>query len=210
PDDASAVALNVTAVNAEAPGFVTVAPCGEPLPPTSNVNYGTDGATPNLVVTAPGDDGEVVAVASTDTDLIVDVFAGFATDADLGLVTPERFSDSRTIGAPVPAGGTVELQITDAAGIPDDASGVMLNLTAAAPTAAGFVSVYPCGAGPPDASNLNMVAGADVANFVLVEPDANGRVCVTTSATTHLIADVLGWAGDAFVGQAPQRLFDTR
>jgi hypothetical protein len=208
--DAAAVAVNVTAVGAASPGFVTVSPCGAPVPPTSNVNYGTGSPTPNLVVVEPGAAGEICVVASSDTDLVVDLFASFAADADLGLVTPERFFDSRTGPNALGADTTVPIAVTTATGIPADASGVMLNVTAATPGAAGYLSVFPCAAGLPDASNLNMVAGADVANFVLVEPDADGDVCVYTSASTHVIVDVLGFTGATFTGTSPQRLLDTR
>ncbi|CAN5476529.1 hypothetical protein BH23ACT3_BH23ACT3_13560 [soil metagenome] len=208
--DASAVAVNVTAVGAASPGFVTVSPCGAPVPPTSNVNYQAGSATPNLVVVEPGTDSEICVVASSDTDLVVDLFASFAADADLGLVTPERFFDSRTGPNALGADTTVAIAVTSAAGIPSDASGVMLNVTAATPGAAGYLSVFPCAAGLPDASNLNMVAGSDVANFVLVEPDANGQVCVYSSAPTHVIIDVLGFTGTTFTGTSPQRLLDTR
>jgi len=86
----------------------------------------------------------------------------------------------------------------------------MLNVTATKPATNGYLTVHPCAGGPPEASNLNVVAGSDAANFVLVRPDDTGRVCVTPSTDTHVIVDVLGWTGDAFVGRTPSRLVDSR
>jgi hypothetical protein len=86
----------------------------------------------------------------------------------------------------------------------------MLNLTAAEPRAAGYLTAYPCAAGPPLASNLNVRAGVNRANFVLVAPDAAGTVCVLTSAASDVVVDLMGWVGSAFMGTVPTRLLDTR
>ena len=56
---AGAVALNVTALGADAPGFVTVQPCGLTTLETSNVNVVAGSVTPNLVMTQPNADGNV-------------------------------------------------------------------------------------------------------------------------------------------------------
>jgi len=50
PTDAQALALNVTTVNAEARGFVTVYPCGSARPATSNANPRTADASANSVL----------------------------------------------------------------------------------------------------------------------------------------------------------------
>ncbi len=50
PADAVSVALNVTATQADANGFLTVYPNGQPLPVASNVNYTAGADVPNLVV----------------------------------------------------------------------------------------------------------------------------------------------------------------
>ena len=84
----AAVALDVTAVGADGPGFATVYPCDEAVPETSNVNYGTGAATPNLTIVRPGPTGEVCVVASSDVHLLVDLFAAFDATAELTLATP--------------------------------------------------------------------------------------------------------------------------
>src|SRR5690606_34476556 len=50
PNAAGAVYANVTAVNPSAAGYLTVWPCDEPRPGTSNVNYGPGAIQPNSVL----------------------------------------------------------------------------------------------------------------------------------------------------------------
>jgi hypothetical protein len=64
--NATAVAMNVTAVNILVPSFLTVWPSGLPRPTSSNLNLGTrpgfvsaTEAVPNLVMVAPGTDGDI-------------------------------------------------------------------------------------------------------------------------------------------------------
>ena len=79
------------------------------------------------------------------------------------------------------------------AGVPVDAAAVMLNVTAVVPAAPGFLTVFPCGAARPLASNVNYVAGEVVPNAVFAKVGAGGKVCVYTLSATDLIADVNGW-----------------
>lgn len=206
----AAVALDVTAVGADAAGFATVYPCDEPVPETSNVNYGTGAATPNLAIVRPGTTGAVCVVASSDVNLLVDLFTVFDHTADLTLADSVRVLDTRRPGGtPVAEGSTTEIDVA-AAGVPANAGGVLANITATEAVADGFLTVFPCAAGPPVASNLNVGAGRDVANFVLVEPDPAGHICVFSSTATHVIVDIVGSMGATFSGQTPQRLLDTR
>jgi hypothetical protein len=74
-------------------------------------------------------------------------------------------------------------------GVPLDAMAVVLNVTVDQPEGTGFVTVFPCGGALPLASNVNYVAGQTVANAVTVTVGVLGRVCIHTSASTHLIVD---------------------
>lgn len=208
PADAAAVALSVTAVDATAAGFVSVAPCGEPIGATSSVNHGVGRATPNLVVVRPGTDGDVCLWNSAPTDLIVDVFASFDADAALSLDPARRVLDTRPSGARPAAGSTVVVDLA-AHGVGAAATGVLVNLTATEAASDGYVTAFGCGTRP-EASNLNVVAGASVANFALVRPDASGRLCLFTSGETHLLVDLVGVTGEVFQGSVPRRLLDTR
>lgn len=211
PAGARAVALSVTATEAAAAGYVSVGPCDRPLGATSNVNVGAGATAPNLVVTQPDANGDVCVVSNVSTHVLVDLFGAFTATADMGVVDATRLLDTRdTAGSRLTGGDVITVPVAGRAGVPADASGVVLNLTAAAPGAAGFLTAYPCASGRPTASNLNVVPGTDRANLVVVAPDASGDVCVFSSGATDVVVDVFGWFGDAFVGTTPTRLLDTR
>ena len=80
-----------------------------------------------------------------------------------------------------PAGATFELQVTGVAGVPSNASAVVLNLTSAGAVGTGFLTAYPCGEARPNASNLNYGLGAPVANSAIVR----GRHRTARSACTR-------------------------
>jgi hypothetical protein len=70
---ASAVALNVTVAEAQGSGFVTVWPCGHPMPNASNLNYGPGSTIPNAVITQVGENGSVCFYTSEASHLLVDI-----------------------------------------------------------------------------------------------------------------------------------------
>lgn len=71
--DDVAVIANVTATQAEAAGYLTVYPCADGLPATSNVNYGPGSDRPALVIAAFDGAGEVCIFTSATTHVLVDV-----------------------------------------------------------------------------------------------------------------------------------------
>jgi len=208
---ARVVALSVTATDAAAAGFVSVGPCGSALGVTSNVNVDAGATAPNLVITRTDDEGTVCVMSNVATHLVVDLSGSFRADADMDVVDAVRMLDTRaTAGARLAADTTVALRVAGASGIPSDAAGVVLNLTAANPGASGFLTVHACDVPRPTASNLNVRPGVNRANLVIVAPDGDGEVCIYTSAATEVIVDVFGWMGNTFVGLTPTRLLDTR
>ena len=97
-------------------------------------------------------------------------------------------------------------------GVVATAKAVALNVTVTAPQSSGFVTAYPCGQTRPTTSNLNFVAGQSVANLVVLQLPASGKVCLYTDDATHLVADVNGYFSkdSDFEPMAPRRLVDTR
>ena len=87
---------------------------------------------------------------------------------------------------------------------------VVGNLTIASPRESGYATVYPCASGRPETSNINYRAGQTIANTVIVEPDADGMVCVFTNKPAEVIFDLLGTTGTGFTGVTPGRPLDTR
>ncbi|MFI1811887.1 N-acetylmuramoyl-L-alanine amidase [Streptomyces sp. NPDC020422] len=135
-------------------------------------------------------------------------------------LTPTRLMDTRAgLGvakAKVGPAGEVTLQVAGKGGVPTTGVGaVVLNVTATAPTATSFVSVYPSGTARTSASNLNFTAGKTIPNLVTV-PVVDGKVTFYNHAgTVDLIADVTGYyakdtTGSTHVNLGPLRLMDTR
>ena len=141
----------------------------------------------------------------------------------VSLTSPARILDTRSDGVTVDAqfaaggqrtlGSTLQLMVAGRAGVPSDAASVVLNVTVAEATGAGFITVYPCGAGQPTASNLNYVANQTVPNMVITKIGSGGLICLFNTSPTQLIADVTGYfpGEDAFTAlPAPARFVDTR
>ena len=72
----------------------------------------------------------------------------------------------------------------------------VLNVTAVAPSAAGFLTVFPCGSDRPLASHVNFVPGDVVPNAVIAKIGDGGKVCIFSRAETDLLADVNGFVPD--------------
>ena len=135
---------------------------------------------------------------------------------------PERLLDTRPGGLTVdgqfagigirPGGIVTEVQVAGRARVPADAAAAVLNVTVTEPVAGGFVTVFPCGTGIPNSSNLNFTAGVTIPNAVIAKIGASGRVCIYSNVATHLIADINGYypAGTSFTSLAPARVLDTR
>jgi len=201
--DASTAVLNVTVTGAQGSGFVTVYPCGSPQPNASNINFPAGATIPNLVITKVGVGGRVCIFTSAATQLIADVSGFYPAISSFESLVPGRLLDSRPGGATIDgqsqaiglraAGTTTELQVTNRGGVPADAGSAVLNITATGAQAGGFIAVYPCGSPLPNSSNLNYAAGATIANLVVSKIGTGGKVCIFTSAGTHLIADVGGY-----------------
>jgi hypothetical protein len=228
PADATAVAMNVTAVLPSQAGFFTVWPCGAPMPVASNVNFTRGSVVANGVVTSLGSGGAVCVYSDQASDVLVDVlgwFGGGAQPPFTGAV-PSRLVDTRNaIGGPtgritpgtpksVPVRGVTVSVDGAPQQVPADAAAVALNVTMVEAQEAGFATVWPCGTPMPDASNVNFARGGTAANGVIAPIGADGSVCIFTSANAHLIVDIAGWftggATPAFTGNIPRRLVDTR
>jgi hypothetical protein len=103
-------------------------------------------------------------------------------------------------GAPLAQVGQSPLPVTllGRGGVPSTGvSGVMLNVTAVAPTANTFVTVYPSGTDRPLASNLNVTAGQVIPNMVLARVGPDGAVMMyNNGGVIDLVADVVGYFTD--------------
>ena len=201
-----AVVLNVTVVGPSVPTHLTVHASGTVRPNASNLNVAAGETRAGLVVARVGADGKVsVFNNSGRTHVVVDVFGWFVEPGDLTSVGPARLLDTRpgyaTVdglhagGGAVGPGGTRSLPVLGRAGIPSAGVGaVLVTVTAVAPSSATHLTVFPTGIPRPNASSVNLPAGATVANLLVARVGAGGTVSVfNNSGSTHVVVDVVGW-----------------
>ncbi|MFN8021543.1 MAG: hypothetical protein U0Q03_08460 [Acidimicrobiales bacterium] len=131
--------------------------------------------------------------------------AGTGTAGSLHLLAaPKRVYSSRAADEPVAVGPKTQLSAgtrtvdckNGSSGVPAAATGLVLNVTAIAASANGYLSVSPGGAGFSGTSTLNWSAnGAVVANGVTVGAGAGATIDVTVGGggTADFIVDVMGY-----------------
>lgn len=217
PFGAIAAALVLTATRADGNGFTTAYPCGTTRPTVSAVQILGGLDIPGTTVVPLGTQGRICIYSSVTTDVLVDVMGWLAPTGQSYTATtsPQRLLDSRQPAprAVLAAGAETAVQVPSVDGvIPTSAS---INLTATGSTGAGYVTAYPCDQTRSETSVLNVRRGADIANHVFVDLDAQGRFCLFNSVATHLIADLDGSFGSVASArpvrvQAPSRVIDSR
>jgi uncharacterized protein (DUF1501 family) len=196
---ASAVVLNLTVTEPDAPGFVSVAPTGGGEPDTSNVNFFGGDTVPNLAICKLGQGGKVtISGAGGDRHVLADVFGYFTSNGDqLRATPPRRVLDSRYgIGfdGPVGPGNPVRLTLGGSGAVPSTATAVVMNVAATEVAGLSFVSVWPYGEENPGTSNLNLAPGQTIANLVICRLGEGGALTIANElAECEIIADVLGY-----------------
>ena len=203
PGDATAVALNLTAVGPDDPGFIRVFPCGSPAGhEISSINFGQSEVRANTVV-VPVSAGMVCLQANVGVDVAVDLSGYFGGSGGYQFqpLSPVRMFDSRlpqselnqaTGGAPLASGQVVRLRIAGRQGVPADARAASVNITGVDVGTNSYVTAYPCGARPL-ASNLNITPQQRVtANGAMVKLSDEGDLCVFSQNAVHLVVDING------------------
>jgi enamine deaminase RidA (YjgF/YER057c/UK114 family) len=217
-----AVSLNVTAVDPEGAGYVTVYPCGA-LPLASNLNYLAGQTVPNAVIAPVSVTGTVCFYSLRPSHLVVDINGWFRAGGGYTPVGPRRVVDTRpdqhtetlrTVPTTkLPTSTEMEVQLTDLGSYvpPSGAGAVSLNVTVVDAEQPGFLSVYPCGQRPL-VSSVNYEVGETVANEVIAVLSSTGSVCFFANATIDLVVDVNGWLSSVsdFTRSGPARVVDTR
>ncbi|MGB8858780.1 MAG: hypothetical protein WCC60_05965, partial [Ilumatobacteraceae bacterium] len=114
-------------------------------------------------------------------------------DTRPGATTIDHLAEGTGVVGPA---SVTTLTIAGRGGVPagTTAGAVALNVTAAAPSAVSYITVWPTGATRPTASNLNLQPDTTTPNMVIVPLGTNGQINLyNDTGTTHLIVDVLGW-----------------
>ena len=194
--------INLTTTNSTRGGYLAAFPCGQPAPPSSNLNWiaGEDRAVGAIVGLGLG--RTLCLISEVPTNVIVDVTGyyapapEFSPSASLQPDGGRRVVDTRNaIGGPRAPFAAGEIRSFDpVAGLAnaDDASAVMLNFISTNSAASGYLTVFPCGAAVPYVSSLNFTARQDATNLATVKIGDGRRVCVLASAPTDVIVDVFG------------------
>jgi LPXTG-site transpeptidase (sortase) family protein len=228
PNGAVAAVLNIAAVGSQAAGFVAAFPAGDPIPTTSVLNTDRAGRIiGNMATVRLGAGGAIDLYTNVGMDLVVDVLGSYSPaigPVRAGrLVTisggARRVLDTRDRGWPVGGNGT-ETVDTAAAGVPGDASAVVVNL-AATETLPGFWTAFPLGANRPLAATLNIDEPWQTRNSQAIVQLVPGSRSFQVYAQSggHLIVDVVGWFSGSsssqgtdglFVPTSPLRVLDTR
>ena len=213
---ATSVALNVVVTGATGTGYLTASAAGSPVPPASNLNYVPGATTANQVIAPIGAGGKVSLYVSATADVLVEVAGYFTAGSDYVKLSPARVADTRWTGqtVPGPAGllgrdssrvgpigvgrlnAQLDVLVFGRAGLPTggQVGAVVLNVTVTNPDSGGYVSVFPTGSRPPNASSVNVLAGQTRPNLVIAKVGQGGVISLITSiGSTDLIVDVIGY-----------------
>ena len=159
---------------------------------------------------------------SADVSLTAVYANGGSPSGAFTAVAPYRLFDTRNgasasgIGS-LGGGAEMAFDLSSQPSMPADATGVLLNVTATNPAAAGYVRAYPCGTAPTN-STVNFDSGQTAANLAIVKLPADKRVCFQSLVPTDLVVDVAGLVRlvrrrrriDVHAGRPRLRVLDTR
>ena len=212
----TAVVFNLTAIGPSARTVLKAypGPISSAKPNVSNININPGQAIPNRVIVAVPSGCTTActvniwnAVGSVNVAVDVDGWFGTASAAQFTALTPARVCDTQS-GTPsddgcnqamIPAGGTLNINVTGIDGIPLLGSAhspiaIVVNVTAVNATSSTFVTVYPGLIGRPNASDLNAPSFQPVTNLVVVGVGTDGRINLFNAAgNVNLIVDVFGY-----------------
>jgi hypothetical protein len=209
----SAVVVNVGVASQTSSGWLTTWSGTGTLPGISTLTYATGIAAGAMAQVAVSPSGAISVYSSGSTHLIVDVegyYKDSSQDVDSVFIPLDgaRIYDSR-VGlnnggstTPLASGATASVPIrgvtkNSAVIVPADSrvSAVMMSVTVASATVAGWATVYPDGVTRPGTAVLNYAppATATITGSVIAKIGTNGRVATYLAGSAHLIIDVTGY-----------------
>lgn len=222
---AEAAVLNLTGVVGTASTYISVFPTSSTgtcvVPRVSTLNLLANAVEANRVMVALGPAAAgghptsvCVYAAAGRINVLLDAngWYGSSTAApgyQYQAIAPSRICDTRSasagcatgaIGAGVPLARLVH--VAGVGGVPSSGpvvQAVIANLTAVAPSAGTYLVAYPANVAKPNASDLNLVAGAILPNLVVVQLDTvagagNGAIDLYNAAgSVNGIIDIEGW-----------------
>jgi hypothetical protein len=215
PPEATAVVINLTAVNPTVEGHIKIYPGNVAAPNVSNINFAPNsGAIANQAIVQLNPSGapdtklraSFATVAGT-TDVIIDVNGYFApTGARFHALPLCRLLDTRAYPTnkallmppnytKLTAGQTITFSVQGCA-IPSDAVAVFANLMAVNASGEGFFTIYPADVTRPTVSALNFQNGHNaIPNAVIVPLAAGtGELKLYSGASgAHAVLNITGY-----------------
>ena len=134
-----------------------------------------------------------------------------ASDLTFVPIAPCRIIDTRVSGGILTAGGTSNFDVADVTsyafqggdasncnglGAAGSFAAVAINFTVVSPTAGGYITAYPFNGVRPLAATMVYAAGEVLSNLSIVRLDQTSaayEMSIYSWATTHLVADVVGY-----------------
>ena len=211
----SAVAMNLTAVDATKNGVITAYPTGESTPTVSNVNYSASQTIANMAIVPVSSTGQVTFYnnSSGSVDLLADADGYYSSTTTVSTASayvawpePIRMLDTRSSDSLIDLPGP--LSTGETYGVPFGAesyeTGEVFNATVVSGTGNGFLSLYPYDPSSPSAvpstSNLNYMTNETVPNLAITTlgttADSDGAydfgIYLGGSGTAQVILDWFG------------------
>jgi hypothetical protein len=224
PPDVTALSVSAVGIANGAPGFVVLYEAGIPRPDVSHVNFAPGETRANgAIVPVSAALAAIDAHVLNSADVVVDVTGYFvrvvtAISGRFVALPQRRLLDTRELGQIVAAG--MHQHLERPAEVPEDAMALIVNLTATATSAPGFLAVAPSGADVSNSSALNWDrADQTRAASSIVAINSSGFDVHVSLSDVHLVVDIVGYmtgvaasesSDGLLVTEAPRRLIDTR
>lgn len=195
PSDATAVAVNITSLEAQRAGFLIGYAAGGREPTTSVLNVDGSGSPIAAAVLLPVTPSGITVKNTAGGRILVDLTGYFtgpsAPTSSEGLfvaTTPTRLLDTRAQITRVWKRGTVELSSPF-----PDASALVTNVTAVVTDGPTFVTAYPAGIPLPVVSALNAPGRGNTVPNAAITPTSERGVAFYSWLSTDLIVDLNGY-----------------
>ncbi|WP_147312443.1 hypothetical protein [Thermomonospora umbrina] len=206
---ATAVAVNIVAMDQTAHGFLTLTP-SDVTAGAGVLNYVPGEANSTFYVVPLSATGQLKLTNHHPGTLNVSItvrgyFTGSTTDASGPRYKPMNtkvLADTLTgVGtdgdtSPIAAGASLTFEATGASGAPSNTvAAAALNIDARTPVSAGWLSVYASGSKDPNISSVVFDEGETNNGFDLVVPGVDGRITITnhSTGTVHLQVSTRGY-----------------
>ena len=228
PAGATAITVNVAAVNESTTSWLYIGPDPIVHPSTSTINFKKSDTTAyGSTVSLSGDGYAYMTVAAGTTDLVMDVTGYFlpgTSGSTYHPLPPKRLLDSRVkngLSGKFKPNTPRQLTIRNRGGVPASATAITGNLAVTNTTGSWAAYIGPAAIAKPGASTINFVKGQTRANSLTVALSSSGTVWITFmgsgKSTIDVVFDVTGYytaAGDtsgaSYVPLTPNALLDTR